>query len=862
MSWLRRVVNTFRRAPLDRDIDREIAFHIREREEDLRAGGVSSQEAGRRARIQFGNHLVQRERTQDVDVTAWLDSLLRNVRHAVRALIHAPGFSLTVVLTLAFGIGANSAVFSAMDAVLLRPLPFRDPDQLMSLTQTTERTGESEAATVRVLDWNRLSATFQGITGHMMEDVSDTTTDQPERVRRATVLPRFLAVWGIEPLLGRGFTEAEHRLGGPAAILISERYWRRRFGADPSVLGKSVRMAGRSYPIVGVLPASFMFPERDTDWWVPQWIDAPWALARGYRGQIAIGRLKPEATLAQARNDLAAVQRRLGEQHPATDRDVRPIIVPFKETIVGSVRGSLWLLFGAVSVLLLIACTNIASLMLARATRREQEVAVRFSLGASRASVIAQLLTESAVLAFAGAAGGLLVAAGASAAFRLLAPDIPRLEDAVINTRTLLYTTASMVIVALLCGLMPALRSTRGTAALAGSGRTQVSAGHSLQWLLVGVQMTLAVTLLTDAGLLVRSFDKLLHVDPGFDASHVLTFRVSATFGEEQDYNRTVQRINRTLEAVSALPGVEAAATTLSLSGLPGEVQIEFKLAEARDPTEPLLIADSRLVSPDYFRTMRIRLLAGEPCRAVTTAEGTSEVLVNRSFADRYLGGRPPIGLHIAGVTPDRIVGVVADARERGVDQNPVPTVYGCFSAATPMPWYVVRTSGDPLAAAPAIRQTINQLEPLRSVYDIAPLDDRIGNTRAQNRLRTLTLALFAVTALSLSCLGIYGTLSYIVSLRRREVGLRLALGAARSGIVRQFVAQSLWISAVACGCGVALSIAFTTLLSGMLYGVTRFDPTTLSSVVLVVLAVTTLASLVPASRAAFVQPMRALREE
>jgi predicted permease len=784
-----------------------------------------------------------------------------------------PGFSLTVVLTLALGIGANSAVFSAMDAVLLRPLPFRDPDQLMSLTQTTERTGESEAATVRVLDWNRLSATFRGITGHMMEDVSDTTGNQPERVRRATVLPRFLDVWGVEPLLGRGFTEAEHRLGGPAAILISERYWRRRFGADPSVLDKSVRMAGRSYPIVGVLPASFVFPERDTDWWVPQWIDAPWALARGYRGQIAIGRLKPEVTLAQARDDLAAVQRRLGEQHPATDRDVRPIIVPFKETIVGDVRGSLWLLFGAVSVLLLIACTNIASLMLARATRREQEVAVRFSLGASRPTVIAQLLTESAVLALVGGAAGLLVATGAAAAFRVLGSDVARLEDTVINTRMLLYTMASTVIVALLCGLMPALRSTRVTAALACSGRTQVSARHSLQWLLVGLQMTLAVMLLTGAGLLLRSFDKLSHVDPGFDASHVLTFRVSATFGEEQDYNRTVQRINRTLEAVSALPGVEAAATTLSLSGLPGEVPIEFKLAEGSDVTAPPLIADSRLVSPDYFQTMRIPLLAGEGCRPVTTlpsrwmstastAAGTSEVLVNRSFADRYLSGRTPIGLHIAGVTPDRIVGVVADARERGVAQNPVPTVYGCFSAATPMPWFVVRTSGDPLALVPAIRRTINQLEPLRSVYDIAALDERIGDTHAQNRLRTLALVLFAASALSLSCLGIYGTLSYIVSLRRREVGLRLALGAGRSGIVRQFVAQGLRISAVACLCGLALSIAFTTLLSGMLYGVTRFDPATLSSVVLVVLTMATIASLVPASRAAFVQPMRALHEE
>jgi putative ABC transport system permease protein len=861
MHCLQRLLNTVRPGKLQRDIDREIAFHIREREEDLHGSGLSSGEARRRARLQFGNTLVQRERTQEVDIARWLDTSLRNVRHAVRALMHAPGFSLTVVGTLALGIGANSAVFSAMDAVLLQPLPFREPDRLMSLTQLSEATGESTGAAARILDWSRLSTTFQGITGHVMEDVSDTTGDQPEPVRRATVLPRFLEVWSVDPLLGRGFTDAEHHLGGPAAILISERYWRRRFGGDPQVLGKSVRMANRAYPIVGVLPASFMFPEREVDWWVPDWVDAPWAKAREFRGHAAIGRLKPGLTLVQARNELVEVQRRLAEQYPTTDRDLSPVIVPLKETYVANVRGSLWLVFGAVSVLLLIACTNIASLLLTRATRREHEIAVRYSLGASRAAVIGQLLTESVVLAFAGAVAGLLVAAGASAAARLLAPEIPRLEDAALNTRLLLYTTASAVIVALVCGLMPAVRSTRGTAALAGSGRTQVSARHSLQWLLVGVQMTLAVTLLTGAGLLLRSFDKLSRVDPGFDASHILTFRVSATFGEDLDYTRTVQRINRTLDALRALPGVEAAATTLSLSGLPGQVQLEYRLAEGRASDAPM-IADARVVSPEYFETMRIPLLAGDRCRPTTTAAGTTEVIVNRSFAERYLAARTAIGLHLAAATPDRIVGVVADARERGADQSPIPTVYSCFSAGTPFPWFVVRTTGEPTALAGDIRRTINQLEPLRSVYDIATLDDRLGNATAQNRLRTLVLVLFACTALSLACLGVYGTLSYIVSLRRREVGLRLALGAARAGVVRQFVAQGLRVSVVACACGLVLSIAFTRLLSGMLYGVTRFDPTTLSSVVLVVLTVATLASLIPASRAAFVQPMRALHEE
>ena len=860
MAWLRRVLNTLRPARTQQDIDRELAFHIAERVDELRAQGMSENDATRRARVQFGNPLLQRERTRDIDIVDGLDALVRHGRYAVRALLRAPGFTITAVLTLALGIGANSAVFSAMDTVLLQPLPLPNADRLMYLMQTSDGAGDRAIAGVRIDDWNRGNSTFEAITGYEMEDVSDTTGDQPERIQRATVLPRFLDVWGIEPLIGRGFTAAEHRMGGPQAILISERYWRRCFGADAAVLTKSVRITGRSYPIVGVLPASFMFPERDADWWVPEWIDAPWMMPREYASYVTIGRLKPRATLEQARDDLAAVQRSLGEQYPRTDRDIRPVIVPLKEMFVGDVRSSLWLLFGAVSLLLLIACTNIASLQLSRATRRQHEIAVRYSLGASRATVIAQLLTESGVLALAGALAGLLVAVGASAAFRLLAPDFPRLEEAAVNTRIVLYTTAWAVVVALLCGLVPAIRGTSHSTGV-GSSRTQVFTGHSLQWLLVGVQMTLAVTLLTGAGLLVRSFEKLSHVDAGFNTSHVLTFRVSATFGEERDYNRTIQRINRTLDALTALPGIEAAATTTYLPGIPGQDQREFKLVEGRGAATAM-IAEARWVSASYFDTMQIPLLAGEGCGASTGA-GAAEVLVNRIFVERYLAGQSPVGLAVAEFTPSpRIVGVVGDARERGTDRAPFPTVYMCVSAPTPFPWFLVRTSNDPMAAAAMVRRAINEFEPLRSVYEIETLGGRIDDSFAQNRLRTLVLLLFASTALSLACLGVYGTLSYIVSLRRREVGLRLALGATRAGILRQFVAQGVRVAGVACLGGLVLSIAFARALSGMLYGISSSDPVTLSSVVGIVLTVAALASFVPAARAALVEPMRILRSE
>ena len=335
MSWIRRLRNALRPGRLGRDIDRELAFHVEERAEALEHEGLDPDEARRRARRQFGNAPLQAERTRDADVARWLDGLVRQLRLAVRSLRRTPGFTLAVVLTLTLGIGANAAIFSALDAVLLRPLPFPDADRLVRVTQVSE-IGERDVAPVRLADWDRLNTTFGAITSYVTESVSDTTGEAPERVVRATVMPRFLEVWGVAPALGRGFTDAEHRLGGPPAILVSERYWRQRLGADPNVLERAVRMGDRSYAIVGVLPASFRFPERGVDWWVPQFVDAPWAQNRTFNSDRTIGRLLPGVTLQQAGADLVRLQDRLGEQYPKTDRGIAPRVVPLRETLVGS----------------------------------------------------------------------------------------------------------------------------------------------------------------------------------------------------------------------------------------------------------------------------------------------------------------------------------------------------------------------------------------------------------------------------------------------------------------------------------------------------------------------------------------------
>jgi putative ABC transport system permease protein len=871
MPWPRRLLNTFRRGHVDHDIERELAFHLAERVDQLRAQGLTEREAHRRARLQFGNPVVQRERTRDVDIARGADTLFRQIRHAIRALRRTPGFTAAVVLTLALGIGANSAVFSAIDAVLLRPLPFPDANRLMRLRQAQET--ESSIAPPRLEDWNRLSGSFEAISGFFVEEVSETTGNLPQRIRRAVVAPRFLEVLGVTPSLGRQFNAAEYRLGGPASVLISDRYWRTRLNADPQALGTVIRIEDRPYSIVGVLPADFAFPNRDIDLWWAYPIDGPLAQDtqdnRRLQWYTGIGRLRPGITLAQAHADLTLVQRRLTGQFPDTDAGVEVRVVPLKDTYGVGVSRSLWLLFGAVSLLLLIACTNIAAMLMSRTTKREGEIAVRMSLGASGRVIAGELFTETAVLVLAGTFLGLFVAVGALQAFQAFVPRLPRLEGIGIEPRMLAYTTACAVVVALLCGLLPAIRGVRAVTSVVRDNSARIPR-HTIQWLLVGAQVALSITLLSGAGLLVRSLDALSRTDPGFDASRMLAFRLSGNWNENyDDPGRLVSRITAALEELAALPDVDSVATSWTLPGAPGPYQVEFAVA-GRPATESQVTAAWRTVSPGYFNTMRLSLLGGELCRSLPAGihrpgEGTLDVMVNRSFADRYFPSRSPIGNHLSwdsGSLAGRISGIVSDARELGIDQAAVPTVYSCDSAPNPFPWFIVRTRNEPASIAAAVRQRLAQFEPLRSVYDMAPLEERIGEAYAQNRLRTWLLAFFGVTALVLVCTGTYGTLSYAVSLRRREVALRLALGALKRTVVNQLMATAVRVVGTSSAVGLVLALLFAQSLSSMLYGVSATDPATLVGVNVAVIAVACIAALIPAARAAFVQPMRGLRED
>ena len=864
--WLGRLRNAVRPGRLGRDLERELRFHVAERIEELRDAGMSAEDAARVARRQFGNYTAQVERTRDMDIAEGLDATLRNVRLSLRALAKSPGFSMTVVLTLALGIGANSAVFSAINAVLLRPLPFPNSDRIVSVAQMQAKTPQPHIAPARLEDWNRMNHTFQAISGYYTQDDSELSGDLPEKLTHALVAPRFLEVWGIAPQIGRDFSPEEEHYGGPNAVLISDRYWRRRFGASPDAIGNTLRLGQTSYTVIGVMPASMAFVQRNVDLWSVSAPDFPYARSRDLTWFLGVGRLKAGVTPAQARADLATVQAALARQYPKPDAEIRAGIEPLKERTVGGVRESLWVVFGSVTLLLLIACTNIAALLLSRAASRQHEIAVRFSLGASRASVAAQLVTEVFLLALAGAGVGLGLAAAAARVFQVLAKDLPRVEEIGLDWRIVAYSLICAVAATLACGLVPAIAGTRRSLAgsLASAGRSQVSGRRPAQFVLVGVQVALAVTLLAGAGLLLRSFQALGRVAGGFDADHVLTFRISASWGETGDLKRSGQTVKRILEAVAAVPGVESSAATFLLPGVPGTFPVELSVAEGRAESEPKIVAESRIGSAGLFATMRIPLLAGEMCPQESNTPG---MMVNRLFANAYFGGAGAIGKHLGQPSspyfPTAVVrGIVGDERERGLDHEPVPAIYYCGLIMQPGLYFLARTHGNPMALGESVRRKLHEIEPGRSVYEISPLTAHLSDAFAENRLRTVLLTFFALTAIALASVGLYGTLSYQVNVRQREVGLRLALGALRAQIVRQFLAQGMRVSLAGCAVGLGLAGAFTKVLAGMLFGVSPWDAITMTGVIALVMAVSIAASLLPAARAARVEPMQVLREE
>jgi putative ABC transport system permease protein len=792
-----------------------------------------------------------------------MDTLARNLKVAVRALSRTPTFTVTVVLTLGLGIGVNSAVFSAVDAVIIRSLSFPDADRLVRISQVHPKVPIPLVAPLRLEEWNRLTTTFDGLSGTYTDDVSELSGELPEKLKRASAAPRFFQVLGVSPQLGRAFKPEEEKFGGPPVVILSHRYWQRRFGGDPSAVGKSLRIGQTSRTIVGVMPASFAYPDREADIWAPSPPDAPWAQRRDATWYTVVGRVKSGVSLEAARTDLATVQAQLARQYPATDGELSVAAQPLKEVVLGGVQNSLWILFGSVTLLLLIASTNIAALLFTRATGREHETAVRFSLGASRGSVAYQMLAEVFVLSLLGSIVGLGLAAASGSVFRAF--NLPRVDEIGLNWRIVAYAFVCSIGVTALCGIVPAVLVTRRglSSTMSRGSRTQAGGGHRTHALLVGTQVALAVTLLFGAGLLLRSFQEMGRVSPGFDPKNILAFQISMSWAETGNAEASTARARNIIEKLKSIPGVTDAASAISLPGIPSQYQMGFK-TEGISDVDVKVVAEERWVTPGYFKMMGIPLLAGELCGDDIK---NRTLMVNRSFVDRYVPDGSVAGRRIERIDPTypnagQLLGVVGDARETGIDKAPGPTVYWCTGTSQPGTRFMAKTSVDPTSIGATVRQKMREIEPSRSVFDVLPLEERIANAYAENRLRTLLLAFFAVTAISLASVGLYGSLSYMVEVRRRELAVRLAIGAQQTQVARMLLGQGLRVVLSGCAFGLALAAMMSPLLKAMLFGVTAGDLRTIGGVLGLVLATSLVAALIPSIRAARLEPMKTLRNE
>jgi putative ABC transport system permease protein len=793
--------------------------------------------------------------------------MLQSVRDALRGFRHRRTAGLTIVLTLTLGIGANAAIFSLVDAVLLRPLPYPDSTRLVSVYELNRGLKQATqlVAPVRLEEWNRANRSFTGLAGSYFENMTDTTGADPQRVEAMRVSPRFFAVLGVSAAIGRTLAPEEERFGGPASIVISDAVWQARFNGDRAVVGRTLVLNGVSRTIVGVMPPSFRYPAPTTEVWVPAQMPDGLMRERRARFYTTVGRLAPGVTIERAEADLTAVQTRLGEQFPETDRGWGASIVPLKDEQTAGVGRSLWLLFAAVALLLLAACGNVACLLLADAARREHEIAVRFALGASRAIVVRQLMAEGLMLALAGSALGLIAARWTIDVVRRSATTLPQVDTVHVDARVVLFATAVCLATTMVFALAPALAASGASPAdaMTRGGRGQVGGGHLVQRALVAVQVALAVVLLIGAGLLVRSVARLQQVPLGLDPANVITFRMSASWSEAAA--AVVGRQARTVARLEAIPGVEAAAVSQTM---PANVDFppgEFGIV-GRDPAQKLF-SQGRMVSGGYFRALHIPVLQGGTCSSDPAAPLFSTALVTKSFADQFFPGTPAIGHRLtspgmpSGQTIE-IIGITGDVHERGPAQPAEPLIYWCgYSPYWPDPRFIVGADPARPVSIGTIRAAMLEIEPKRAVYGTQPLTDTLAVAMSQQRLAAMLLAVFASSTLGLAAMGLYGVLSQLVTARRREIGVRIALGARAAQILASVVGQAALVTGLGIAAGVAASLVLARFMTSLVFGVTTHDPITFMFVPVALAAVAGVAAFVPARRAASVDPMRALRE-
>ncbi len=809
--------------------------------------------------------------------------MIHDLRYAARMLLRNPGFTTVAVLALALGIGANTALFSVVDAVLLRPLPYDDPDRLVMIWETnrTSDLEKSQVSPVTFTEWREQAQLFDQIAGWWYPQINLTDDrGEPARARTIDVTDRFFDVLAVQPLLGRSFVPGEDLPGAERVVVIGHELWQRRFGADPAVIGAAVRLDDRPHTIVGVAPPGFAYPE-GTEVWRPLGWD-PARHSRSARFFEVVARLRPGLTLTQARADITALGRRLEQDYPDSNLGWGALVVPLHEQIVGDVRPALLVLLGAVGFVLLIACANVANLLLARAVAREKEVAIRLAMGASRGRLIRQFLTEGLLLAIVSAAVGLLLAWLAVKVLVVTNPmSIPRLETLGLNGPVLGFTLGVALLTALIFGLVPALHASRpdpNQALKAGTRDTSAGAGsRSVRLLLVTSEIAIALMLLIGAGLLLKSFARLQQVDAGFHDTDALTLNLQLPVVTYPEWHQVSGFYAELTERLATLPGADTAAVTAFLPFQMGW-PIDLDIA-GRPPAEPGKEprAQYHQVSPDYFRALGISLLAGRTFTARDDAEAPTVVIISAAAARQYWPGEDPLGRRLAtvanGIGPlarllsdwhdVEIIGIVGDVKNTGLSTEAEPAVYFHQRQFAYRSMNVVVTSeAAPQPLLSAVRREIWAMDRNLPISDVKTMGQRTRDLVATPRFSMLLLALFASIATLLAAVGLYAVMAYSVSQRRHELGVRMALGAQRRDVLGLVVGQGMKLAAVGVSAGLVGAFIVSGVLRRLLYGVSPTDAATFAAVALLLLGVALIACYIPARRATKVDPVVALRGE
>jgi predicted permease len=816
-----------------------------------------------------------------------METLLQDIRYGVRMVVKSPGFAVIAILTLALGIGANTALFSVVNGVLLNPLPYEQPDRLVAVYSKTNEFSHASISYPNFLDWVREQHSFSEMAAFRQDDYNLTGMGEPERLKAEMTSANFFSLLGVNPVVGRLFRPEEDQVGAQPVALISGGFWKRKFGSSPDAVGKNLALNGVGYTIVGVIPADFRYQSgnfHNSDVYVPigQWNDSTFRDRRASMGMDAVGRLKPGVTLGQAQANMDAVAQHLAEVYPDADKGTGIALLPLKQDVVGDIRPFLLVLLAAVGFVLLMACVNVANLLLARSTGRSREFAIRSALGASQGRVIRQLLTESLVLAFAGGTLGLLLAAwGTQAGIHLLPEALPRAQSVHIDSRVLFFTLAASVLAGIFFGLAPALKTSRADIheTLKEGGRGSSGARHRLQGFFVVAEMAMALVLLVGAGLMMRSLANLWSVNPGFDPHNATTFSLSypTTLGATPDAIRASMR--QLHDAVAVVPGVEAASLTAGSAPMSGDSELPFWIeGQPKPATESeMKTALFCAVELDYLKAMGIPLVRGRFLTPADNEHSPFVITIDDQFAKLFFAGQDPIGRHVNFALfnkPAQIIGIVGHVKQWGLDENnqsPVQAQFYFPISQVPdqfMPLlarstrFVVRTQRSLGIEMGPIRQALEKINGQIVVFDTQTMDSIISDSLAARRLSMILLGIFAALALVLSCVGIYGVISHLVGQRTHEIGIRMALGGQRNDVLRLILGRGAQMAVIGVAVGIVGSLALARLMAKLLFGVSAYDPLTFLAVAGLLIVVALAACYIPARRAMRVDPIVALRYE